>query len=340
MYVLNLFYTFANGKTGVSIFFVLSGFLITYLIITEIHLRGKIDVLKFYARRSLRIWPLYFFILLIIFVLIPMLSGLLHIDWKKFDMNPGYYFAYLGNFDVLRIYKTGGLDFAPSTVTWSVAIEEQFYVVWPLLFYITSPKVYKYIFPFVLLCSYIFRMYHQADENILYFHTLSVCGDLALGGYAAYLSINNKKFIAFFKHQSFITRAAFYVLGLIGLYFLQLLNTTYWQAGGRLLQTLFFAYIILDQNFATSDRLKFSNWKFISRIGKYTYGLYLYHTLVIMFVLTIASKIMHIDILNARNLYLAGIVSFPLSILVSYISYKYFESIFLKIKLRYTHITK
>ncbi|MEO5648227.1 MAG: acyltransferase, partial [Chitinophagaceae bacterium] len=147
IYINNLFYTFANGKTGVSIFFVLSGFLITYLILSEIALNGKLDVKRFYIRRSLRIWPLYYLILLVIFVIIPIVIRMMHLDWAKYDMQPFYYLVYLSNFDVLRIYQHGGNDFLPSTVTWSVAIEEQFYFIWPLFFFIFNPRHFKYIFP-------------------------------------------------------------------------------------------------------------------------------------------------------------------------------------------------
>ncbi|MEO5647743.1 MAG: acyltransferase family protein, partial [Chitinophagaceae bacterium] len=166
------------------------------------------------------------------------------------------------------------------------------------------------------------------------------CGDLALGGYAAYLAINNKNFTSYFENQSQAVRISTYTIGLTSWYILQLLEGPYMLALGRLLQTSFFTYIILDQNFSTSNSLKFSNLKFMSRLGKYTYGLYLYHPLILVLLTTLISKLLHIDITNIRNLFLIGVAGFPLSVLISYLSYRYFESRFLKLKLRYAYITK
>ncbi len=67
---------FFNGGLGVSIFFVLSGFLITYLIIEEHNFSGKINVKKFYIRRFLRIWPLYFSVVIFSFIIYPGLKEL------------------------------------------------------------------------------------------------------------------------------------------------------------------------------------------------------------------------------------------------------------------------
>jgi peptidoglycan/LPS O-acetylase OafA/YrhL len=321
VYLSNIFYTYANGKTGVSVFFVLSGFLITFLILKEIEAQGRIDIKKFYVRRTLRIWPIYYLVLLIVFLVIPFIIQLAGLDWTKYQMNPVYYFVFLSNFDVLRIFQTGGLDFLPSTVTWSVAIEEQFYLVWPLLFLLLKPSWYKFIFPVVIVL------------------TLSVCGDLGLGGYAAWLSINNEKFRAYFTNQTNLMRWLSYLAGLFAMYTVQLYSKDV-LAWGRMLQTIFFAYVIIDQNFSSSRDLKFSNNKFMSWWGKYTYGLYLYHPLVLVLLTTVISKFLHIDITSPLNLALIGLAAFPICLLVSYLSYEYIEKRFLKMKLRYAYISK
>lgn len=69
------FYTNTAGHLGVVLFFVLSGFLITYLLLVEKDKYGKVAVKKFYIRRVLRIWPLYFLILVIVFLLFPLISN-------------------------------------------------------------------------------------------------------------------------------------------------------------------------------------------------------------------------------------------------------------------------
>ena len=65
----------ALGKNGVYIFFVLSGFLITYLLLVEKKINTRINIRKFYFRRILRIWPLYYLIILISFTIIPFLAN-------------------------------------------------------------------------------------------------------------------------------------------------------------------------------------------------------------------------------------------------------------------------
>src|SRR6202035_997181 len=72
-------YAISDGNIGVSIFFVLSGFLITYLILSEINLTQKFSLKNFYVRRVLRIWPLYFAVVAIAFLVFPLLRSLLKI---------------------------------------------------------------------------------------------------------------------------------------------------------------------------------------------------------------------------------------------------------------------
>ncbi len=340
IYLNKLFYLFVNGKTGVSIFFVLSGFLITYLILSEIQLNGKLDVIKFYIRRSLRIWPLYFLLLILIFAVMPPVMNLLHQNWQQFNMQPWWYFVFLSNFDVLHIYLTNGQDLLASTVTWSVAIEEQFYLVWPLLFAFLHRSMYKFIFPALVILCYTFRWLHADNDSILYYHTLSVCGDLALGGWAASLSFTNEAFVNFFKNQSNRQRLFFYTGATLMLYVIQFGNAPFFHVFSRLLQTVFFCYIILDQNFCLQTKYKLGSNRFMSFWGKYTYGLYLWHAFVLMLLTVVASKLLHFSLESFGVHAVIAVAGFAASLLVSYYSYHWFENWFLKLKERFSFIHK
>lgn len=334
------FYFFFNGKTGVSIFFVLSGFLITYLILAEVGLNNRLDVIKFYIRRSLRIWPLYFLVLILVFVVMRLVMGLLGFDWSEFDMRPWYYFLFIGNFDVLHIYLAQGADLLPSTVTWSVAIEEQFYLIWPLLFAIVPVRLYKFIFPVVLIASYVFRSLHADSIPVLNFHTLSVCGDLAIGGWAAYFSYTSKSFVNIFASQSAKLRASIYCAGIIILYLLQFIDNNWMHVFGRLAQTLFFAYTILDQNFSGQTSMKFSGSRLMSFWGKYTYGLYLWHPMVLLVITMLFTRVFHLSLLYISTHLLIAAAGLIGSFVTSFLSYKYVEAYFLKMKIKFAFISK
>jgi peptidoglycan/LPS O-acetylase OafA/YrhL len=116
---------FANGWMGVDLFFVLSGFLITGILLDTEPSQGYFA--NFYARRCLRIWPLYYSVILVMFVVMPhLIPSQAHLVLER--SSPWWaYPLFLQNF-LIPIPTNGA---GPLGVTWSLAIEEQFYLVWP-----------------------------------------------------------------------------------------------------------------------------------------------------------------------------------------------------------------
>jgi len=106
------------GNLGVRVFFVISGFLITHLLMQESRATGSISIKNFYIRRTFRIFPAFYSYLGVIAVL--GLAGLVVIQWSDF----GYAAGYLINFVGKKSWVVGHL--------WSLAVEEQFYLLWPL----------------------------------------------------------------------------------------------------------------------------------------------------------------------------------------------------------------
>ncbi|WP_201773071.1 acyltransferase family protein [Gemmatirosa kalamazoonensis] len=122
------------GWTGVDLFFVLSGFLITGILFDA---KGKANYFRnFYIRRVLRIFPLYYAVLAVSFLVLPSLAGALALDSRVTTQGFVWYVLYLSNYYQLSIPWTHPV----LGVVWSLAIEEQFYMAWPLLIASVSAK--------------------------------------------------------------------------------------------------------------------------------------------------------------------------------------------------------
>jgi peptidoglycan/LPS O-acetylase OafA/YrhL len=332
--------TFGSGGMGVSIFFVLSGFLITYLLLEEKKITGGISLKKFYIRRVLRIWPLYFFVVTFGFIIYPGLKYLIGIETNHCS-RPVYYWTFLSNFDEIFIHHNCyGMGAQIQSITWSVSIEEQFYLFWPLLFILFSPKFYKYIFISIIAISTSFRLWNATDDPVLYFHTVSVLMDLATGGLAAWTIINTTWLREWFAKMSITKSLALYITGFAGLMYWDLLEGfTYSHALVRLFFVSYFVFIILHQNYAPYSFLKLSHNKLFTSMGKYTYGMYLLHPIAIL-MMDILLRLCHIqrDMIFSEIIF--GVPAFILTILISVGSYHFYEKRFLALKNRFSIITR
>ena len=127
-----LYHIFIRGDDAVMLFFVLSGFLITYLLLAEHRRTGTIAVGKFYVRRILRIWPLYYLLVLLGFLMIP-----LCVEWKHYRFN--YHDANFVSRLICYVLLAPNVAYAlwpdaiPIAHLWSIGVEEQFYLLWPAL---------------------------------------------------------------------------------------------------------------------------------------------------------------------------------------------------------------
>lgn len=325
---------FFHGGTGVSIFFVLSGFLITYLILKEIQVKGRLNIGYFYVRRFLRIWPLFYSVVIIGVIIIPITKSFIGIT-NQVPINQLYYYLFLSNFDVISIINQKEQLLPYISITWSVSVEEQFYLVWPLAFFLMPKHLYKYVFIITILISLIFR-YFNVDGIVNYFHSFSVCGDLAVGGFGAYYSINSKNFINWLRKLSFKIIFSIYVLGA----FWFIYSSAYYSAVfTRLISSFFFVFVVLEQNFCNNSFYKFSNSKFLSFWGKYTYGLYLLHPLVLYVGETVIIRVFKEKESSPVSIFLLSIIGLISTMFLSYYSSKYFESPFLRIKNRFSFIS-
>jgi len=335
-------FLFQHGNLGVNFFFVLSGFLITYLLIKEKEFTGTIHVPNFYVRRILRIWPLYYLCVLVGFVGFGLLK-----HWTggvlEENANPWYYTFFAANFDIMHTWPEKP-DALLLSVLWSVAVEEQFYLTWPLILYIVPLKKYKYVFPAIMLLSLVFRSFHTGDNDhefgIRYFHTLSLIGDMALCGLFAYLVSYENKFKTWIVN---LRKPVIFLLYLVTLA-VTLFKHVLFPPGipvifERIVIAFLFGMIILEQNYARHSLFKMGNFKLVSKLGIYTYGLYCLHFLGLYF----AIKVMNALHLNGSLTWVSlsiALLAFLLSVAVSLASYHLFEKRFLRWKDKFAFIVK
>jgi peptidoglycan/LPS O-acetylase OafA/YrhL len=331
--------TICNGEMGVSIFFVLSGFLITYLLISEHEQNGRISLPHFYLRRVLRIWPLYYLVVCFSFLVYPFLKSLIGLN-NPLGSNLSYHLTFLSNFDVLRMKEADiGNAALSQNITWSVSIEEQFYLFWPLQFLLLPRKYWGYSTLLVIVASIVFRLCHTGDKNVLYFHTLSVLMDLGIGGLVAYLIKRSKGIRSYFENTTSLFHASVFILSFSLMFFKDyLFSFKYGDALERVFISISFVLIIAAQAMTKSNsKLDLNRLSFANKWGKYTYGIYLIHPIALT-ILDIVSRVLHIKQENFATLSAIAVLGFFLTLLLSWISYTYYESRFLKLKNRFTEL--
>ncbi|MCW3085534.1 MAG: hypothetical protein JWP12_2900 [Bacteroidetes bacterium] len=336
-----------SGDLGVSLFFVLSGFLITYLLLKEKELNGKINIPHFYLRRILRIWPVYFFVVGLCLFMFPLFANSIPANFpigvSTKQLNPWFYATFTGNFD----YLYNGITNVLIGILWSVSVEEQFYLFWPLLVAFIPRKYLLPVFISVILGSIAFRFWGSQGGSalILKYHSLSSMSDLATGAVLAFLC-TSERFTAKIKNTPRWLIILMYVLFIIIVPYRGLtwkLGVHYVLAASILpvIISSFFAFFIMEQNYAERSFYKLGNFKFISSLGKYTYGMYCYHMMIFFLVLytfyTFGADVSHP---HKFQFILEIVISFVCTILFSKFSYRYIESNFLKLKNRFATIVK
>jgi peptidoglycan/LPS O-acetylase OafA/YrhL len=323
-------YPFETGKLGVTLFFVLSGFLITYLLLAEEHSFKKISIRKFYIRRMLRIWPLYFLIIILAFFILPNISLFTLPGFGKEVIYSNLFlkiFLYIIFFPNLVLSLYGLVPYASHT--WSIGTEEQYYLVWPII--LKYFKQYRLLLMIVIIITYLsideLLSTQYADflpfKNALQaFWTSFKIDCMAIGGIFAILYFEKSKVLILLQNT-----IVFY-LAIILVIFLMLKSIQFPYFHFECYAVLF-GIIIL--NFATNEKIKISlENKFLNYLGNISYGLYMYHAIGIVLAIAISTSIS-----SATN-WLIYPLSFVLTIIIAGLSFKYFESFFLKFKDKYS----
>ena len=301
-------------------FFVLSGFLIIRLIYRA-KIRDSFSIRDFYIRRILRIFPLYYLVLLfgLLFynVILPFLNIPFEINytWKEALF---YNVFFLPNV-FAKIYEPGGI----LEILWSIGIEEQFYlVIAPLLFFINVRWILRVLC--ILLIGY-FTLYWTDVFEVLRKYTF-VFFYLFSGGVLAILEEKKK--------LEFLKRAAIFPLVICIstlLYFatdLFMFEPLWLRAAFTCLLFGFFIHSLSFNNRGVEVKSKMLN-----HFGSISYGIYMFHAIVLNAVVFLFLKLEFLQNLNETlTIFLMYLLTFAGTLLIAHLSYTYFELYFLKLK--------
>jgi len=320
------------GRNGVAVFFVLSGFLITYLLLAEKERYARIDLKKFYLRRILRIWPLYYLIVLLSFAAIPFIAQY----WEPMRHETFYYdriftfgqtnihalwlfLLFLPNL-ALRFYGpvTG------ASQSWSVGVEEQFYLLWPQLLQHISKKLLLPVFIFIAAVYPYCQLPAQLisaklGKSVKFITDLLPINYMATGAIAGFLLYYHQDKMAFLlKKWYFFVWNTILFIGFLFVPVNKLIFSTV-----VALQILF----ILQEHFKINLR---NRW--LAKIGNISYGVYMYHPLVMFVVFSFINGFFAIEKNTWPYHFSVHIGIIGITLLVSQLSYVFFEQRFIAFK--------
>ncbi len=328
---------FKNGNLGVTFFFVLSGFLISWLLLKEKEKTKTIRLSSFYMRRVLRIWPVYYIVIIVGFWIgvncyFPILNNssfAYRVDISQLN----WYVFFLANYD------PGEKSQLVSSL-WSVAVEEQFYLLWPLVLFLIDRKYFAFFCLIIISISFCWRIY-DIQRGGGFVSTPFVMSDLAYGGLICYYSIYSSMFMSFIKN---ISKCAIYIvyLLLIGYVFLHGFSHIfgeriylYYAPFEPLIFSTFFGFIILEQNFAKNSFFKFGRIKLTNKLGKISYGIYAYHCFAILITFYLAD-LMGLNTNSFCHYLIKIILVLFITVIISYLSYQFIEKKFLRLKEKFS----
>lgn len=321
------------GKLGVILFFVLSGFLITFLLYKEKEISKNISIKKFYIRRILRIWPLYFFIVFLAFFVFPFFSFFTIIDLQAYSSINDLlnklllYVFFLPNL-VLILY--GVIPFASHL--WSIGVEEQFYIIWPILNKYFKNKLAVIIGVIVLYLTIksCFSIFFTTGtfKVVNSFVSSSPIDCMAIGSFFALVIFDENSF--YLKIKNIIFSRVIQILTLVTVFFL-IYKAIYIPYLHNEFYSLLFGILIC--NFAHNKSVIFSlENKYTNYLGKISYGLYMYHPIIIFIIIKLGIYY------NFQSNYFIYPLVILFTIIISSISYTYFEKKFIDKKIKYSDI--
>ena len=311
------------GAFGLDLFFALSSYLITELLLREFAERGTFSVSAFYVRRALRIWPLYFtFLALTVFVIPTLLPA---------DSFGSIYIISFALFVGNWVCAVQGLPYSVANPLWSISVEEQFYIGWPLLLRFFGVNRLKQLALAMLIAAVLTRIglaLYGVEHPGVWCNTIARLDPIALGAILAFV-LNGR--------APQIGNALRIVLFLTALAIWWLVARFLSQDGPGSIATYAlsgFASVMLLVAVLRSEArlLRVPPFSWLVYLGRISYGLYVFH----LFALAFMAQVLVLPLLEVPvNFELRLVLSFLLTVALAAVSYKLLEQPFLRLKRRF-----
>lgn len=311
-----------GGHIAVVLFFALSGFLITYLLLKERDQTKTVHVKYFYIRRILRVWPLYFLILFATYFLLDF-----PITTTTLVMTMSF---------IPNIADGMMMRFEPCPPLWSIGVEEQFYLTWPWLIKYIKYAIWIVFMVFIVITALPFIVLPQLIKNEASAETLEMWTRLfenlkfncmAAGAIFAVLLHQQSKII------TFLNRFRVLAIGLVLLpFFCWFYGMTFTYCTDEIYAVFFSISIVIACSSIHIPNLDILPLKFL---GNISYGLYLFHWIVLEFIFK--WNFIPTNSMLIYNVCLYG-TTIGVTILFAWISYRYFERPFLNFKNKYIQL--
>ncbi|MET6997743.1 acyltransferase family protein [Chitinophaga defluvii] len=328
---------FRNGGTAVLFFFVLSGFLITYLLLKENNHTGTISISKFYLSRLLRIWPLYYLLIIIGTVILPLLFNLLQLDYKlPYTLGTTwYYFVFFLPGLVTFFYGHHFLE-----ALWSIGVEEVFYVIWAPIFKFGSKRILPVLLSIIALTLTLRLIGQLFIANKLFNYLINTFhfDAMAIGGLGAYFVYHREKPLSALLLYKIPVQCLLYLILTLFLLFNSNIDHFVWNTLFKLpvVAPLFinflFLYLIIGVSLVETNLIQLRS-RLFAYLGTISYGIYMYHMMIIFSIVLILKKMLiKMDLFGSTLLFYSLLL--VMIILVAGISKYYFENYFLRLKSR------
>jgi len=343
-YLKNLWKTpffFNAGGLGVYFFFVLSGFLITYLLLAEQKATGTVGVKEFYLRRVFRIWPVYYLLVVVAFFILPHIE-FLQIPYLQSFIYEDYWFKFLLYCLLLPNLALAMYPAIPHAgQSWSIGVEEQFYILWPWMIK-KAKNVLRAILIFTgvilsIKVVVLVLMKMHPDVKWLYYLkqvvAMSKFESMSIGAIGAWMLFEKKDYWLTIIYLP-IVQAICYLMIPVLIFF----TPPIFQDGIHIVYSIVFLFIIINVCSNPKSYLKLKN-PIIDYLGKISYGIYMYHMVIVVFCIKICKQIFPewsgLELIPNLVLYISATM---LTFIVSAFSYEWFEKRFIKMKEKFSKV--